>query len=175
MEKILLYDKIEEGDIVRFHFRYLADRNTFLYSRLCVSFPEQIDPSEHEPSEMKYGDLIEAAYKTRRNLIYSVNKCFCKNKLKDKWSNFLTVVPLFEGNDFQRKYADTVSKPYPFITFGVTVNSEKFNSLLYCMDYFFINKMLEEIINTYIRIFKIDIDRFCVWARNELKKENFDE
>ena len=175
MEKILLYDKIEAGDIVRFHFRYLADRNTFTYLRLCVSFPEQIDPLEHEPSEMKYGDLIEAAYKTQRSLIYSVNKDFCKNKLKDKWTNFLTVVPLFEGNDFKRKYADSVYKYYPFITFGVTVNSEKFNSILYCMDYFLINKMLEEIINTYIRIFRIDINRFCEWARNELEKEDSNE
>ena len=175
MERILLYDKIVEGDIVRFHFRYLADRNTFTYLRLCVSFPEQIDPTEHEPSEMKYGDLIEAAYNTQRSLIYSVNKDFCKNKLKDKWTNFLTVVPLFEGNDFKRKYADSVYKQYPFITFGVTVNSEKFNSILYCMDYFLINKMLEEIINTYIRIFRIDINRFCEWARNELEKEDSNE
>ena len=171
----MLYDKIVEGDIVRFHFRYLADRNTFTYLRLCVSFPEQIDPTEHEPSEMKYGDLIEAAYNTQRSLIYSVNKDFCKNKLKDKWTNFLTVVPLFEGNDFKRKYADSVYKQYPFITFGVTVNSEKFNSILYCMDYFLINKMLEEIINTYIRIFRIDINRFCEWARNELEKEDSNE
>ena len=95
---------------------------------------------------------IKIYVEAKRSLIYSVNKDFCKNKLKDKWTNFLTVVPLFEGNDFKRKYADSVYKQYPFITFGVTVNSEKFNSILYCMDYFLINKMLEEIINTYIRI-----------------------
>lgn len=175
MEKILLYDKIEDGDIVRFHFRYLADRNIFLYLKLCASFPEQIDPSEHEPSEIKYGELIEAAHRTGKSLIYSVNKSFCKNKLKDKWTNFLTVIPLFEGNDFKRKYAESVYKQYPFITFGVTVNSEKFNPILYCMDYFSINKMLEEVINTYIRIFRIDINKFCDWARKELEKEDSDE
>lgn len=175
MEKILLYDKIEDGDIVRFHFRYLADRTTFLYLKLCASFPEQIDPSEHEPSEIKYGELIEAAHKTRKGLIYSVNKSFCENKLKDKWTNFLTVIPLFEGNDFRRKYSEAVSKEYPFITFGVTINSDKFNSILYCMDYFSINEMLEEMINTYIRIFRIDINKFCDWARKELEKEESDE
>lgn len=175
MEKILLYDKIEDGDIVRFHFRYLADRNSYLYLKLCASFPEQIDASEHELSEIKYGELIEAAYKTGKGLIYSVNKSFCKSKLKDKWTNFLTVIPLFEGNNFRRKYAESVYREYPFITFGVTVNSEKFNLLLYCMDYFSINKMLEEVINTYIRIFRIDINKFCDWARKELEKEDSDE
>lgn len=175
MEKILLYDKLEENDIVRFHFRYLADRNTFLYLKLCTSFPDQIDPSEHEPSEIKFGELIEAAYKSRKSLIYSVNKSFCKKKLKDKWTNFLTVIPLFEENNFKRKYADSLFKNYPFITFGVTINSEKFNKLLYCMDYFSINKMLEEVISTYIRIFRIDMDKFCAWARKELEKEDSNE
>ena len=175
MEKILLYDKLEENEIVRFHFRYLADRNTFLYLKLCTSFPDQIDPSEHEPSEIKFGELIEAAYKSRKSLIYSVNKSFCKKKLKDKWTNFLTVIPLFEENNFKRKYADSLFKNYPFITFGVTINSEKFNKLLYCMDYFSINKMLEEVISTYIRIFRIDMDKFCAWARKELEKEDSNE
>lgn len=175
LERILLYDKIEKGDIVRFHFRYLADRNVFLYLKLCVSFPEQIDPEDHEPSGINYGELIEAAYKTNKGLIYSVNKSFCKSKLKDKWTNFLTVIPLFEGNNFTRKYSESVSRDYPFITFGVTINSDKFNPMLYCMDYFCINTMLEEIINTYIRIFRININKFCVWVQKEIEKENDDE
>ena len=33
MEKILLYDKLEENDIVRFHFRYLADMQAYLDKR----------------------------------------------------------------------------------------------------------------------------------------------
>lgn len=175
LERILLYDKIEDGDIVRFHFRYLSDRNLFLYLKLCVSFPEQIDPTEHEPSEIKYGELIDAAYKTRKGLIYSVNKSFCKNELKNKWTNFLTVIPLFEGNDFTRKYSETAYKKYPFITFGVTINSDKFNPMLYCMDYFSINTMLEEIINTYIRIFRININKFCVWVQKEIEREDINE
>lgn len=173
MVKILLYDKIDKEDIVRIHFRYLADRNTFLYLKLCTSFSGQIDPTEHELSEIKYGDLIEAAYKTGRGLIYSVNKNLCKSELKSKWTNFLTAIPLFEGNDFKRKYTETGYKQYPFITFGVTINSDKFNSILYCMDYFCINKMLEEIISAYIRIYRIDMNKFCIWARKELEKGDF--
>lgn len=175
LQKILLYDKLQNGDIVRIHFRYLADRNSFLYLKLCVSFPEQIDPTDYDLSQIKYGDLIDAAYKTGKGLIYSVNKDFCSSKLKDKWTNFLTVVPLFDGNNYKRNYSESSHRDYPYITFGVTVNSDKFNPVLYCMDYFSINVMLEEIINTYIHIFKIDINKFCSWVQRELEKGDINE
>ena len=43
------------------------------------------------------------------------------------------------------------------------------------MDYFSINVMLEEIINTYIHIFKIDINKFCSWVQRELEKGDINE
>lgn len=172
LEKFLLYDKLEPGDIVRFHFRYLADRNSILYLPLCVSFPDEIDPLEHEPSPIKYGELIEASYSIKKGLIYSVNKDFCPSGLNEKWKNFLTGIPLFEGNNFNRKYTESSYKQFPFITFGVTTNNEKFDPLLYCMDYFSIDKMLEEILNTYIKIFHIDINKFCEWVKATKKEEN---
>lgn len=171
MEKLLLYDQLDSGDIVRFHFRYLADRTSILYLPLCVSFPDEINPLDYELSPIKYGELIEAAYSTGRGLVYSVNKDFCPSGLKEKWKNFLTGIPLFDGNNFKRKYAESTYKNYPFITFGVTTNNEKFDPLLYCMDYFAIDKMLEEIINTYIKLFHIDINKFCEWVKNEKKEE----
>lgn len=170
LQRILLYDKMDKDDIVRFHFRYLSDRGLYIYPRLCASFPERINPVEHELSDIKYGELIDAAFKTGKGLVYSVNKSFCKNKLKDKWANFLTVIPLFDGNLYKRRYFEAEEKRVPFITFGVTINSEKFNPMLYCMDYFSINKMLEEIINTYIHIFRINISEFCSWAQKALER-----
>lgn len=169
---ILLHDKILPNEVVRFHFRYLSDRNTFLYSKLCTSFTDITLSDEYELSDIKYGELIEAAYKEKKALIYSINKGFCQNELKDKWANFLTVIPLFDGNIFRRRYSELVFKEIPFITFGITTNSAKFDSLLYCMDYFSINIMLEELINSYIRIFQINTDKFCMWFKNELKKED---
>lgn len=166
MEVILLHDKIEEGDIVRFHFRSLANLRSRIYIKLCASFlKEKHSIEDHELSDIKYGELIEAAFKTKKALIYTVNEDLCKNKLKEKWTNFLTIVPVFDGNNYERKYGEGITEEFPYITFGVTTNSEKFDELLYCMDYFSINEMLEDIINSYIKIFKINIGKFCDWYK----------
>lgn len=167
MQEILI-EGCEENDIVRFHFRFLADKTNFRYLSLCASLPEKINPSDYDVSEIRYGELIEEAYQTGRSLIYSVNEGFAKNKLKDKWKNFITVVPLFDQNHYTKKRINTNTK-FPYITFGVTINNEKYDELLYCMDYFGIKEFLEEVIEEYLQIFFIDIDHFCSWAKKTLR------
>lgn len=169
MREILLEGKCDENDIVRFHFRYLADKKSFQYLQLCTSFYEKGEQNEHSVSEIEYGQLIEKSYEGECSLIYSCNEEFSTNKLKEKWKNFITVVPLFDKNKFTKKSQMRVKK-IPYITFGVTTNNEKFDELLYCMDYFSIKQTLEEVIGRYIDIFCIDIDRFCIWAKNSLNQ-----
>ena len=169
MQQILVGDLCDDTDIVRFNLRFLADRKSSQYLRLCASFPEFINPIEHDVSEIKYGQLIEKSYLSGHSLIYSVNEEFTKNKLLDKWKNFITVVPLFEKNSFTRKNASQ-NKKIPYITFGVTINKDKFDELLYCMDYFSIKESLEEIIEQYLEIFHIDIGGFCIWAKKYLEQ-----
>lgn len=168
MQQLLVEDLCEEGDIVRFHFRYLADRKSLQYLSLCTSFPTSIDSTIHGVSEIKYGQLIEKAYESGRSLIYSVNKEFVQKPLNTKWKNFITVIPAFDKNKYTHKYV-TVSKQYPFLTFGVTTNNCKFDDLLYCMDYFSIEDTLGRILEQYIETFNINIDSFCNWARYSLE------
>lgn len=170
MQEILVEDEYEKGDIVRFHFRFLADKNSYKYLSLCSSFPKDINPESYGVSEMKYGELIEEAYKTGNSLIYTVNKGFTKKELKEKWKNFITVVPLFEQNNYIKKKVGSNLR-FPYITFGVTTNNEKFDKMLYCMDYFNIKECLEEIIEEYMQIFCIDIAQFCEWAKKALERE----
>ena len=171
IQTVLLYDFCSPEDVVRVHFRYLADRNSFIYKKLCTSFPEEVDSAEYELSDIKYGELIEAAYIMKTPLIHSANQAFCKQKLKDKWENFITIVPLFERNEFVRKLSEVRQKKVPYITFGVTINSNKLDKILYCMDYFSFDTMLQEVMDAYLKIFKIDVDRFCVWVKEQFKKE----
>lgn len=159
-----------DNEIVRFHFRFLADKATMSYYRLCTSFPEKISQEDYDVSEIKYGELIEESYKNGKSLIYSVNEEFAKNKLKNKWTNFITVVPLFEQNHYSKKKKNLISK-FPFITFGVTINNEKYDKLLYCMDYFGFKETLEEIIEEYLQLFFVDINRFCSWAKKIFVEE----
>lgn len=77
MQEIFVGD-CGNNEIVRFHFRYLADKATMCYFRLCTSFPDNINPEDYDLSEIKYGELIEEAYKSGKSLIYSVNEEFAK-------------------------------------------------------------------------------------------------
>ena len=169
MQQTLVSDLCDDTDIVRFHFRFLADRKSFQYLRLCASFPEQINPHTHDVSEIKYGQLIEKSHQSGHSLIYSVNEEFTETRLSEKWKNFITVVPLFDKNNYIRKNQNK-NKKIPYITFGVTINNSKFDDLLYCMDYFSIKETLEEIIEQYLDFFHIDIGDFCNWAKNYLEQ-----
>lgn len=169
MQEIFVEDECENDDIVRFYFRFLADKERLRYPCLCTSFPSNINPDDYGVSEMGYGELIEEAYKTGKSLVYSVNKDLTKNQLKAKWKNFITVVPLFEQNNYIKIKKRSKTK-YPYITFGVTTNNEKFDRMLYCMDYFDIKESLEEIIDEYLQIFDINISDFCDWAKSALER-----
>lgn len=169
MQEVFVEDICEDSDIVRFHFRYLSDRKSFQYLRLCRSFPSDINSTYYDVSEIKYGELIEQAYVSGNSLIYSVNEEFTINKLSQKWKNFITVVPVFDKNIYTRKNGSRNQK-IPFLTFGVTINNDKYDDLLYCMDYFSIKETIEEIIEQYLDIFHIDINEFCKWAKKTLEQ-----
>lgn len=131
LQRHLVGEDYSEGDIVRFHFRYLADKNQLIYRSLCTSFPKEVNQDDYPVSEIKYGQLIEAAYKSEKGLIYSINEQFTDGNLKDRWTNFITIVPEFQDNEYIKKYGNTSSKKIPLITFGVTINNEKYNNMLY--------------------------------------------
>lgn len=169
MQVTFLGDSLQSGDIVRFHFRYLSDKNTLQYHSLCKSLPDTIGDDQYTVSPIKYGELIEKAYESGYSLIYTVNEEFISNKLKEYWKNFITVVPLFETNSYSKKNGN-ITKRYPYITFGVTTNSEKFDPLLYCMDYLSIKNLLEDLIGQYTQFFAISMDDFCKWAKKNLER-----
>ena len=171
LQRILLYDQIEENDVIRFHFRYLSDRNTYLYGNLCSSFSSNVKTEDYELSDIKYSDLIEAADHTNRSLVYSANEQICNAKLNEKWVNFITVIPKFCGNEFKRKISEDTTKIVPYITFGVTINNHKFDRLLYCLDFYSINTILKNILDSYVSSYKVDIGKFCTWVRDQQRKE----
>lgn len=172
---------VKEGQIVRLHFRFLSDRSNGTYSTLCSSFSafNEKNQQENQPSDVKYGDLLEAAFSSQSSgcLLYSVNQDICINKLKDKWKNFLTVVPRFERNIYKKSVGSNsvgriITKQFPYITFGVTTNDDAFNSVLQCMDYYSLDNIISSIIQRYLDVFMVDIDGFLKWIRQEDKKES---
>lgn len=171
-----LVEDVDENQVVRFHFRYLHDRISYVYPEFCSSFSCKQDTVEYTLSEMKYGDLLEAIIKSNQNhhgcLIYSVNQKLCQNKLKDKWRNFVTIIPKFTGNIYHKKVNDGYYKDYPFLTFGVTINSEAHDYLLYCMDYYSLDEVIGDMLQMYIDVFEVNVDKFCSWVKKEAQKED---
>lgn len=173
LSDILLEEIYEADDIVRFHFRYLANRDNLTYSNLC-SYIYNNNEKEFSISEIEYGQLIEQSFKDKCSLIYLVNKEYAPKGLKERWYNFITVVPLFDDNKTEITKGLTKFK-VPFITFGVTTNKEKYDELLYCMDYFEIRNSLDNIISSYLELFAIDIEDFCSWLNTYKEKGDHNE
>lgn len=173
LSDILLEEIYEAADIVRFHFRYLANRDNLTYSNLC-SYIYNNNEKEFSISEIVYGQLIEQSFEDKCSLIYLVNKEYAPKGLKERWYNFITVVPLFDDNKTEITKGLTKFK-VPFITFGVTTNKEKYDELLYCMDYFELRNSLDNIISSYLELFAIDIEDFCSWLNTYKEKGDHNE
>lgn len=166
-----LTPELKPGQIIRFHFRYLGDKSALTYPPLCTSFTLLGEEEEevNRPADIKYCDLIEAAFNAKNTgcLIYSVNKKICEKGLKDKWNDFITVVPKFKENTYVRKVNQYTERRCPYITFGVTVSSIDHRNVLHCMDFYRIDEYISEFIQQYIRVFKVDMDKFVMWLKKD--------
>lgn len=168
-----LVGEIASDKVVRVHCRYW-DHIAGLYRELCTSFSHREERETYGLSDIGYGDLIEAVMRNGRNqsgcLIYTINEKLCKNKLKDHWRDFITIIPQIENNVRKRKNNRGKDQSIPCLTFGVTINSVEHEILLYCMDHFSIHEVLGNILQTYIDIFLIDVNRFCTWVTMDTAK-----
>lgn len=160
---------IQNNLIIRSHFRYLKDRSTYTYSELCNSFYGEIDIDQIQVHDMRYGDLLEAAFNKSitKSLVYSANKHICKNQLDsdEKWVNYITIIPSFPENIYHKKVSKLYYKDYPYITFGVTVDDHNNDNLLYLMDYYRMDTFFGDILKKYVRCFGIDMNEFCLQCK----------
>lgn len=161
--------------IIRSHFRYLADKTSNTYQTICSSFSTINEENEdrNQPTDIKYGDLIEAAFLQPDSgcLIYSVNESICKKKLKDKWNDFITVIPKFDGNKYIKKVNKSTIKEYPLITFGVTIEDANDKFILQCLDFYSFDKIVTDLLKNYIDVFMVDLNEFVAWLRKDEKME----
>ena len=127
----------------------------------------------NQPTDIKYGDLIEAAFLQPDSgcLIYSVNESICKKKLKDKWNDFITVIPKFDGNKYIKKVNKSTIKEYPLITFGVTIEDANDKFILQCLDFYSFDKIVTDLLKNYIDVFMVDLNEFVAWLRKDEKME----
>lgn len=168
-----LTSDFDEG-IVRFHFKYLSDRNAYIFSELCASFSENDERNNEDldTGGVKYGELLEYAFncQDRKCLIYSVNKHLCQKPISDIWSNFITIIPIFEKNRYTRKMNNTSIKRMPKLTFEASISDSKYDWLLFCLDYYRMDEILGEIIETYLKAFDIELDDYFTNIKKDKKE-----
>lgn len=120
---------------------------------------------------LKWGQLLEKAYVSKGSLIASVNSVYCEESLssnKDKkeasqkWTDFITVIPKFDENNYIDKNEITgeIYKERPFLTFGVTVYREEDRDILYLLDYLKIDQFIGRQIAKFLHYFPISIKEY---------------
>lgn len=110
-----------------------------------VLFSNYESVSSHQMTPLKWGELLEEAYKKKAPLIASVNRMYCQKSLKKndenpeeaKWVDFITCIPKCVKNNYVEMDETTqeVKEKRPYLTFGVTVYDEKSRDILYILDY----------------------------------------
>lgn len=175
-EEILGHYIFESDDRIRFHFRYCTNPDstgeTLKYVKLCFSYWPDISAKEKNLSVIEWGQLIKDAYTVKRPLIYSANPDNCNKTTK--WLDFITIIPNFMENTFT---VDTqhVQETRPYITFGVSITSEKFKNILYCLDYYRFDKILEALIRRYLIKIPVDIREFIKFINHKLCLDNMED
>lgn len=161
------FSPVQSEDKIRFHFRYLSTQ-TQTYKNLCVSLND-----DYKVSDIKYGQLIKAAYESKKSLIYSVNKIYAEGGISKRWKDFITVIPTFAGNTIAVRGAGkkTSAQELPAITFGVTIGSEEYENLLYSLDFFHVGDIINILIDYFLTYFDIDLKGFCEWYDKNICKE----
>ena len=152
-----LDDKVE--DPIRFHFRCLSldESGVATYPQLCSSYwPVPKEKKNNTLKVFKFEELIKAVFLEKHPLIFSANPEVCTTPTD--WKDFITAIPTCDENIF--KSEDREVHNYPIITFGVSISSDKYESLLYCLDYYRIDKILGELLHLYARELSFDILRF---------------
>ena len=73
-----------------------------------VLFPNYESVSNHQMTPLKWGELLEEAYKKKAPLIASVNRMYCQKSLKKndknpedaRWVDFITCIPKCVKNNY---------------------------------------------------------------------------
>lgn len=173
-----LYEKDQQKHDLRVHFRRASVENAFvIYKMLSIACSEGRDGSSMSPIK---GQLIEAAYENRTPLIASINSKICEESFNDnrnksdekrKWYDFITIIPGFEENNYCYKDEKNDLRYAPWLTFGITIYSEKDKNLLYLLDYYRFNDLMADCINEFLWFFPTDKQGFEEYLKDVKTKK----
>jgi len=110
---------------------------------------------------LPWGGLIEGAMRHKdKCLINSVANI--PNHIPTKWSDFLTAVPIFDGNIEELKLYNGKTAQRPIISFAVSMKISNYaesvvaSKVLYLLEFFNINYVISRMIQSYFQFFSFD-------------------
>lgn len=151
-----------EDPCIRFHFRCISfdEGGVATYPQLCSSYWPVSKEKQHKTLRVfKFEELIKAVFLEKRPLIFSANPEVCTTPTD--WKDFITAIPTCDENIFKLEESEERGvHNYPIITFGASISSSKYEFLLYCLDYYRIDKILGELLHLYAKELSFDILQF---------------
>ena len=148
-----------ENPYIRFHFRYLSldKKGVVKYPELCSSFwPAPKEKYHKTLTVFEFTELIKAAFIEKHPLIFSANSDICTTSTK--WKDFITAIPSCDENIYKAEERGVCY--YPIITFGVSISSDAYKPLLYCLDYYRIDRILGALLHLYAQQLSFDFFQF---------------
>lgn len=154
-----LSDCFSKSTFLRAHFRWYNNNDEFPMLCQYSNLPEE--EKSNKMQLLKWGGLIEVAFKTREPIVYSANKIY--NLINTSWDDFITIIPTFSNFSQDIRIGKKKIESRPILTFGISIkNPEKKQDylVLYLLGFLRFDQVLTAIIDDYMRLFTISSEDF---------------
>lgn len=173
-KKLFPKDELDEKNTVRIHFRILATSDTdivykklFAYTITKENSVVKYMSEETELTDMPYeNSMIQKSFDENKTMLFSLNPSSNKHKSKSDWIDFLTIAPNIECNKYCIE-EEGEERYYPYISFGISVNSTAFQKTLRGITYINFDKILSRFLKKFCSVIPINFED--VMEKREMK------
>lgn len=165
-KKMFPDEDFENDSKVRIHFRRKSLKDDKIeYKKLFAHYKTKqndkilfLSGKSTDLSDIKYNQsMIEKSFVEKRALLHSLNPSYNTHKSKNDWIDFITIAPNIECNIF-RYLKDYENFEVPILSFGISVNSTRFQDIIRGMAYVGFDKILSRLMKEFYDISYYSID-----------------
>lgn len=165
-KKMFPEEAFENDSKVRVHFRRRCLNNDKIeYKKLFAHYKTMqnskilcLSGDSTDLSDMNYyHSMIEKSFIEKRTLLSSLNPSYNTHKSKNDWIDFITISPNVECNIY-RYTKDYENFEVPILSFGISVNTTRFQDIIRGMAYLGFDKILSRLLKEYYDISNYNIE-----------------
>lgn len=167
-KKLFPPKEYNNGDKVRIHFRIISinkERKIIykkLFAYMIIKENDEIQyVSEQENTKLtdiEYeGSMIQKSFEKKKSMLCSLNPSSNKHVSKGGWIDFITIAPNIDCNKYLDR-SDIDENSLPYISFGISVNSENFQSIIRSAAYMEFDKILSRFMHKFFMSIPFDLN-----------------